>query len=251
MQKEKRCPRAARAAARGCADDLESLPTQMHAGLLPGASFMGGRRTAPPHLADWMQIQGGRCSPCPPPHRAPRFAQRCCGSKLRGGFQRRGPQAPLLAALRGSGGEPPKRRRWRMKRGGFEEAARLAGTKCMGIVMPRRWADFGIPPGFSFGGVGKQAKRCRRQNKRACFEEAARLAAAKRLGIVSPRRWANFSLFKRENLPHIFRALYKRTIRHPPARGAYSYISAHRARGSAPHRGWCGCGCLPPPAGGW
>ena len=32
----------------------------------------------------------------------------------------------------------PKRRLWRMKRGCFEEAARLAGTKCAGLVLPRR-----------------------------------------------------------------------------------------------------------------
>ena len=35
----------------------------------------------------------------------------------------------------------PKRRLWRMKRGCFEEAARLADMKCPGIVTPRRWAD--------------------------------------------------------------------------------------------------------------
>ena len=33
----------------------------------------------------------------------------------------------------------PKRRLWRMKRGCFEEAARLADMKCPGIVTPRRW----------------------------------------------------------------------------------------------------------------
>lgn len=38
-------------------------------------------------------------------------------------------------------GKAPKRRRGRMKRGGVEEAARLAGTKWPGIAMPRRWSE--------------------------------------------------------------------------------------------------------------
>jgi len=53
----------------------------------------------------------------------------------------RGPAGPLgLAVLRGSGGKSPKRRLRRIKRGDFEEAARLAATKWLGIVSPRRWA---------------------------------------------------------------------------------------------------------------
>ena len=65
----------------------------------------------------------------------------------------RGPAGPLgLAVLRGSGGKSPKRRQWRIKRGDFEEAARLAATNS-GRESYRRdgGQDFGIPPGFSFG----------------------------------------------------------------------------------------------------
>ena len=63
-------------------------------------------------------------------------------------------------------GKAPKRRLWRMKRGAFEEAARLADTKWPGIAMPRRWNRF-------------SPKRRLRRMKRAGFEEVPRLAAWK------------------------------------------------------------------------
>ena len=58
-------------------------------------------------------------------------------------------------------------------------------------------------------------------------------------------------LFSKEKSPPSPRPPAEGRFTGHPSRGAYSYISARPAHGSAPRWGWCGCGCPPPPGSGW
>jgi len=66
---------------------------------------------------------------------------------------------PFLLGVGNPKGKQAKRRRWRIKRACFEEAARLAATKWPGIEMPRRCSGAHPLPFVSLGGVGAKSKR--------------------------------------------------------------------------------------------
>ena len=160
---------------------------------MPGAPTCAARTTASPQV-ELRQFSGWLRAICPS---GPAAAARCAKMQSRvthsrGGLQRRGSQAPLLAVLRGSGGKSPKRRQWRIKRGDFEEAARLAATNS-GRESYRRdgGQDFGIPPGFSFGGAGDflfSKEKTSRRFFAPCQWRNTRPRRGQAMSITSPRR---------------------------------------------------------------
>jgi len=161
VQKEKRCPRAAMPP-RG---DALTISNRCRANFrfVPAAPHFGGRITLPPHLAAGVEDSGGYrlAAPSLSALSASLSAAGAVWEKSRcvplgeGNPKGRGRCPAPLSRFKGVRGEtaeePPEADAARRFRG----SGTIGGhEQWPGIVSPRRWADFEIPPGFSFGGTG-------------------------------------------------------------------------------------------------